>query len=124
MSKSRGTFIKARTYLDNLNPEFLRYYYAAKLGPTIEDIDLNLEDFVARVNSDLVGKLVNIASRCAGFIAKRFDGELTDTLPAPALFDEFAAAAETIATHYEAREYSKAVRLIMGLADEGQSLHR
>ena len=75
MSKSRGTFIKARTYLDNLNPEVLRYYYAAKLGPTIEDIDLNLDDFIARVNSDLVGKLVNIASRCAGFISKRFDGQ-------------------------------------------------
>ena len=80
MSKSRGTFIKARTYLDNLNPEFLRYYYAAKLGPTIEDIDLNLEDFIARVNSDLVGKLINIASRCAGFISKRFDGKLADAL--------------------------------------------
>ena len=74
MSKSRGTFIQARTYLDNLDPSYLRYYYAAKLNPTIEDLDLNLDDFVARVNSDLVGKLVNIASRCAGFINKRFDG--------------------------------------------------
>ncbi|MDG2289144.1 MAG: methionine--tRNA ligase, partial [Woeseiaceae bacterium] len=86
MSKSRGTFIKARTYLDNLNPEFLRYYYAAKLGPTIEDIDLNLEDFVARVNADLVGKLINIASRCAGFISKEFDGRLSELLPDAALF--------------------------------------
>ena len=118
MSKSRGTFIKARTYLDNLNPEFLRYYYAAKLGPTIEDIDLNLEDFVARVNSDLVGKLVNIASRCAGFINKRFDGELADKLQDEDLFyNTFAKASEQIAAHYEAREFSKAMRLIMGLAD-------
>ena len=118
MSKSRGTFIKARTYLDNLNPEFLRYYYAAKLGPTIEDIDLNLEDFIARVNSDLVGKLVNIASRCAGFISKRFDGKLADKLQDEDLFYEsFAKASEQIAAHYEAREFSKAMRLIMGLAD-------
>jgi methionyl-tRNA synthetase len=92
MSKSRGTFIKARTYLDNLNPEFLRYYYAAKLGPTIEDIDLNLDDFIARVNSDLVGKLINIASRCAGFINKRFDGQLSDKLADEGLFAEFADA--------------------------------
>ena len=118
MSKSRGTFIKARTYLDNLNPEFLRYYYAAKLGPTIEDIDLNLEDFIARVNSDLVGKLINIASRCAGFINKRFDGQLADKLEDEALFARFADASETIAAHYENREYSKAMRLIMALADE------
>ena len=118
MSKSRGTFIKARTYLDNLAPSFLRYYYAAKLGPTIEDIDLNLDDFVARVNSDLVGKLVNIASRCAGFIGKRFDGQLADCLPNPELFAEFKAASETIASHFEAREYSKAMREIMRLADQ------
>jgi methionyl-tRNA synthetase len=117
MSKSRGTFIKARTYLDNLDPSYLRYYYAAKLGPTIEDIDLNLEDFTARVNSDLVGKLVNIASRCAGFIGKRFDGQLADSLPEPALFAEFAAASETIAAHFERREYSKAMRQVMSLAD-------
>ncbi|MGB5689147.1 MAG: methionine--tRNA ligase [Woeseiaceae bacterium] len=118
MSKSRGTFIKARTYLDNLNPEFLRYYYAAKLGPTIEDIDLNLEDFIARVNSDLVGKLVNIASRCSGFISKGFDGKLADELQDKDLFfDAFAKASEQIAAHYEAREFSKAMRLIMGLAD-------
>jgi len=118
MSKSRGTFINGRTYLDNLNPSCLRYYYAAKLGPGMDDIDLNLDDFVARVNSDLVGKLVNIASRCAGFISKRFDGRLADTLDDPALFAEFAAAAEPIADHFERREYSKAMRLVMGLADE------
>ena len=118
MSKSRGTFIKARTYLDNLDPSYLRYYYAAKLGPTIEDIDLNLDDFIARVNSDLVGKLVNIASRCAGFINKRFDGRLAGALPDTALFEQFAGAAGTVAAHYEAREYSKAIRVIMGLADE------
>ena len=117
MSKSRGTFIKARTYLDNLHPAALRYYYAAKLGPTIEDIDLNLEDFIARVNSDLIGKLVNIASRCAGFINKKFDGTLSDSLPDEGLFSEFADASETIAEHYEKREYSKAMRLIMALAD-------
>jgi methionyl-tRNA synthetase len=118
MSKSRGTFILARTYLDNLNPSYLRYYYAAKLGPTIEDIDLNLEDFSARVNSDLVGKLVNIASRCAGFISKRFDGKLADALPEPALFAKVADASETIAEHFEHREYSKAMRLVMALADQ------
>ncbi len=118
MSKSRGTFIKARTYLDNLNPEYLRYYYAAKLGPTIEDIDLNLDDFIARVNSDLVGKLVNIASRCAGFIGKKFDGKLADELQDKDLFyEQFAKASDQIAAHYEAREFSKAMRLIMGLAD-------
>ncbi|MCH9004230.1 MAG: methionine--tRNA ligase [Proteobacteria bacterium] len=117
MSKARGTFINARTYLEHLDPSYLRYYYAAKLGPTIEDIDLNLEDFIARVNSDLVGKLVNIASRCAGFISKRFAGRLAGELPAPDLFAEFTAASETIAQHFEAREYSKAMRLIMALAD-------
>jgi len=118
MSKSRGTFIKARTYLDNLNPSYLRYYYAAKLGPTIEDIDLNLDDFVARVNSDLIGKLINIASRCAGFINKRFKGRLAARLPDEDLFADIVDASETIAQHYERREYSKAMRLIMGLADQ------
>ena len=118
MSKSRGTFIKARTYLDNLDPSYLRYYYAAKLGPTIEDIDLNLEDFAARVNADLVGKLVNIASRCAGFMSKRFGGTLADSLPEANLFDQAAAAATEVAEHYERREFSKAMRLIMRLADE------
>ncbi len=118
MSKSRGTFIKARTYLDNLDPSFLRYYYAAKLGPTLEDIDLNLDDFIARVNSDLVGKLINIASRCAGFLSKRFEGRLAEHLPDTALFAEFSGAAEDIAGHYERREYSKAMRRIMALADK------
>jgi methionyl-tRNA synthetase len=118
MSKSRGTFITARTYLDNLNPSYLRYYYAAKLGPTIEDIDLNLDDFVARVNSDLVGKLINIASRCAGFISKSFDGELAASLPDNKLFSRVAEASGRIAEHYEKREYSKAMRMIMAFADE------
>jgi methionyl-tRNA synthetase len=118
MSKTRGTFITARTYLDNLDPNYLRYYYAAKLGPTIEDIDLNLDDFAARVNSDLVGKLINIASRCAGFISKRFAGELTANLADEALFAKVADAAEAIAEHYEKREFSKAMRMIMSLADE------
>jgi methionyl-tRNA synthetase len=117
MSKARGTFIKARTYLDNLDPAYLRYYYAAKLGPTVDDIDLNLDDFVARVNSDLVGKLVNIASRCAGFINKRFDGRLADALPRPDLQAEAGDAAEDIAGFFERREYSKAIRRIMAIAD-------
>lgn len=117
MSKSRGTFIKARTYLDNLDPGFLRYYYAAKLGPGMDDIDLNLDDFVARVNSDLVGKLVNIASRCAGFITRHFDGRLADRLDDPALFEEFVAEADSVAACYEEREYSKAMRTVMLLAD-------
>ena len=118
MSKSRGTFINARTYRENLDPNYLRYYYAAKLGPSLEDLDLNLEDFVARVNSDLVGKLVNIASRCAGFISKRFDGRLSPTLEDAELYQRFSDAAESIAAHYEAREYSKAMRQVMALADE------
>lgn len=118
MSKSRGTFIKAQTYLDNLNPSYLRYYYAAKLGPTIEDIDLNLDDFVARVNSDLIGKLINIASRCAGFISKSFDGKLANSLQDEELFSQVAEASERIAEHYENREYSKAMRMIMAFADE------
>ncbi len=117
MSKSRGTFIKARTYLDHLNPEYLRYYFAAKLGPGVDDIDLSLEDFQFRVNADLVGKVVNIASRSAGFITKRFDGRLAAELPEPSLFAEFVAAGESIATAYERREYSRAVREIMALAD-------
>ena len=118
MSKSRGTFINARTYLDHLHPAHLRYYYAAKLGPTVEDLDLNLEDFIARVNSDLVGKLINIASRCAGFIHKRFAGQLADELHDAELFASFANASEEIADHYEQREYSKAMRRVMALADE------
>ncbi len=117
MSKSRGTFIKARTYLDHLNPEYLRYYFAAKLGSGVDDIDLNLEDFAQRVNSDLVGKVVNIASRCAGFISKRFEGRLAEQVSETALFDDFVAKGETIAGHYEKREFSRAVREIMALAD-------
>ena len=118
MSKSRGTFIKAQTYLDNLNPSYLRYYYAAKLGPTIEDTDLNLDDFIARVNSDLVGKLINIASRCAGFISKSFDGKLAASMQNNELFSRIAQASGRIAEHYEKREYSKAMRTIMAFADE------
>ncbi|MBW9265070.1 MAG: methionine--tRNA ligase [Candidatus Thiodiazotropha sp. (ex. Lucinisca nassula)] len=117
MSKSRGTFIKARTYLDHLNPEYLRYYFAAKLGSGVDDIDLNLEDFAQRVNSDLVGKVVNIASRCAGFITKRFDGKLADQVTEQTLFNGFVNAGEAIAEHYEKREFSRAVREIMALAD-------
>ena len=117
MSKSRGTFISADTYLEHLDPEYLRYYYAGKLGPGIEDIDLNLDDFVARTNSDLVGKLVNIASRCAGFVSKNFDGRLSDQLENPALLEEFINVAVTIESFYEQRRYSKAVREIMKLAD-------
>ncbi|MCP4388723.1 MAG: methionine--tRNA ligase [Gammaproteobacteria bacterium] len=118
MSKSRGTFIMARTYLDHLNPEYLRYYFAAKLGPGIDDIDLNLEDFTARVNSDLVGKLVNIASRCAGFINKRFDGKLAPKLSTEELSQQYLEAAKGIANYYENREFGKAMRDIMGLADK------
>jgi methionyl-tRNA synthetase len=118
MSKSRGTFIKARTYLDHLPPEYLRYYFATKLNSKVEDIDLNLEDFVARVNSDLVGKIINIASRCAGFITSRFDGQLAASLPETALFEHSAAAAESIAGHYENREFGRAMREIVALADE------
>ncbi len=117
MSKSRGTFIKASTYLKHLNPEYLRYYFAAKLSSGIEDIDLNLEDFAQRVNSDLVGKVVNIASRCSGFIKKRFSGQLATELSEPALFQAFTEAGKSIATHYENREFSRAVREIMTLAD-------
>ncbi len=118
MSKSRGTFIRARTYLDHLDPEWLRYYFAAKLGPSVDDLDLNLEDFVQRVNSDLVGKVVNIAARCAGFITRRFEGRLATSLERPALHERFVAAGETIAEAYEGREYARAVREIMALADE------
>jgi methionyl-tRNA synthetase len=117
MSKSRGTFIKARTYLEHLNPEYLRYYFAAKLGAGVDDIDLNFDDFTQRVNSDLVGKVVNIGSRCSGFIAKRFDNVLAARCSEPALFQEFAAAQEKIAALYEAREFGKAMREIMALAD-------
>jgi methionyl-tRNA synthetase len=117
MSKSRGTFIKARTYLDHLNPEYLRYYFAAKLGSGVDDIDLNLEDFVARVNSDLVGKVVNIASRCAGFINKRFAGRLADECSEPGLYQDFVSAGTDIAADYENRDFGHAIRKIMALAD-------
>ena len=117
MSKSRGTFITARTYLNHLNPEYLRYYFAAKLGAGVDDIDLNMDDFLLRVNSDLVGKVVNIASRCAGFIHKRFAGRLGSELHNPALWADFTEAGERIAAAYDAREYSRAMREIMTLAD-------
>lgn len=117
MSKSRGTFIKARTYLDELNPEYLRYYFAAKLGSGVTDLDLNLEDFRLRVNSDLVGKVVNIASRCAGFIKKKFNSTLSENISEPELFARFADASASIGEHYEKREFSKAIREIMALAD-------
>ncbi|MEE4659265.1 MAG: methionine--tRNA ligase [Halieaceae bacterium] len=117
MSKSRGTFIQARTYLDHLSPEYLRYYYAAKLGSGVEDIDLNLEDFVQRVNADVIGKVVNIASRCSGFLRKGFDNRLEASCSEPALVASFIAAGDEIARHYEAREFSKAVREIIALAD-------
>jgi len=117
MSKSRGTFIQARTYLDHLDPEALRYYFAAKLSSGIDDIDLNLEDFRQRVNSDLVGKVVNIASRCAGFIHKKFDGRLAPKLVNPELNDALVEAAPSIKKHFEARETGHAMREIMALAD-------
>ncbi len=116
MSKSRGTFITAESYLQNgLNPEWLRYYYAAKLNSTMEDIDLNLEDFIARVNSDLVGKYVNIASRCAGFISKKFGGKLAAT--DAAWLNPLRDAAGSIAQSYEEREFGRALREVMALAD-------
>lgn len=118
MSKSRGTFIKARTYLDHLNPEYLRYYFAAKLNAGVDDLDLNFDDFAQRVNSDLVGKVVNIASRCSGFIHKRFEGKLAGVNAEPALFEQFVAAESIIAELYESREYGKAMREIMALADK------
>ncbi|SDA68752.1 methionyl-tRNA synthetase [Pseudomonas sp. NFACC15-1] len=121
MSKSRGTFIKARTYLDHLSPEYLRYYYAAKLGRGVDDLDLNLEDFVQKVNSDLVGKVVNIASRCAGFIHKGNAGVLVAGNAAPELTDAFLAAAPSIADAYESRDFARAMREIMALADRANA---
>ena len=118
MSKSKGTFIKGRTYLDHLNPEYLRYYYAAKLTNRIDDLDLNLEDFAQRVNSDLVGKVVNIASRCASFITKRFDGMLSATVDNQVLANEVTSAGDRLAELYENREFGKAMREIMALADK------
>ena len=118
MSKSRGTFVMASTYTKHLDPDYLRYYFAAKLSAAVDDIDLNLDDFVARVNSDLVGKLVNIASRCAGFIHRLNDGRLADNLTNAELFEQFSAAGEEIAQDYEERNYSRALRRIMALADQ------
>ncbi len=119
MSKSRGTFITARSYLDHIkNPEYLRYYYAAKLNSTMEDIDLSLDDFVARVNSDLVGKYINIASRTAGFIVKKFDGKLKSTDATNIVIQVMQSNSEYIADCYESREYGKALRAIMNAADE------
>ncbi len=118
MSKSRGTFIQARTYLETLNPECLRYYYAYKLSSKIDDIDLNLEDFKQRVNSDLVGKVVNIASRSASFVVKKFDKELSKVCCEQGLYDEFVAASSDIAGHYEDRNFGQAMRSIMKHADK------
>ncbi|MEQ3697650.1 MAG: methionine--tRNA ligase [Pseudomonadales bacterium] len=117
MSKSRGTFINARSYLNHMNPEYLRYYFAAKLSAGVDDIDLNLEDFMQRVNSDLVGKVVNIASRTAKFVHKLGAGKLGGTPHDSALWEQFITADSSIASHYEAREYGKAMREIMALAD-------
>ncbi len=117
MSKSRGTFIKARTYLDHLDPEYLRYYFAARMGSGVDDLDLNLYDFQERVNSDLVGKVVNIASRSAGFIRKKFDNRLSAIHSEQPLYDDFIEAGHQIVAYYESRDYSKAMRRIMALAD-------
>ena len=117
MSKSRGTFILADTYLEHLDPEYLRYYFAAKLSGGVDDIDLNLDDFVQRVNSDLIGKVVNIASRCAGFLRKKFDNQMSDTCSEPELVQSFIDAGDEIAALYEAREFNRAMREIIALAD-------
>ena len=117
MSKSRGTFILADTYLEHLDPEYLRYYFAAKLSGGVDDIDLNLDDFVQRVNSDLIGKVVNIASRCAGFLRKKFDNQMSDTCAEPELVQSFIDAGDEIAALYEAREFNRAMREIIALAD-------
>ena len=121
MSKSRGTFIKAATYADHLNPEYLRYYFAAKLTSKVDDLDLNLDDFAARVNSDLVGKVVNIASRCAGFVKKIGGGTLSAHCAEPQMVARFIAAGDDIAEDFEAREFSRAMRKIMELADEANT---
>ncbi len=118
MSKSRGTFIKAETYLQYLNPEYLRYYFASKLSDKVEDSDLNLDDFVQKVNSDLVGKVVNIASRCAKFINSSFNNTLSENCAEPELVQSFIDAGDSIAQAYEAREFSAAIREIMALADK------
>ena len=123
MSKSRGTSIFARTWLDNMSPEYLRYYFAAKLSSSVTDLNLNLEDFVTRVNADLVGKVVNIASRCAGFITKKFDGKLSSVYPANAQsdYDQMVRAQQSILEHYEQREFGKAMREIMVLAEQANT---
>ncbi len=118
MSKSRGTFINARTYLENLDSECLRYYYACKLTAKIDDIDLNLQDFKKRVNSDLVGKVINIASRSASFVMKKYDKQLSGNCIKKSLYDEFVEAGSDIAKHYEARNFSQAMRIVMKLADK------
>ncbi|RYY80223.1 MAG: methionine--tRNA ligase [Moraxellaceae bacterium] len=118
MSKSRGTFIKAETYLEHLNPEYLRYYFASKLSDKVEDSDLNLDDFILKVNSDLVGKVVNIASRCAKFINTKFDNKLSALCSEPELVQSFIDAGDEIGKAYEAREFSTAIREIMNLADK------
>jgi methionyl-tRNA synthetase len=117
MSKSRGTFINASTYLKHFQPDYLRYYYASKLSDKIVDIDLNLEDFVSKVNSDLVGKIVNIASRCAGFVVKKFDSQLSSELHNPNLYQQFIDNSDEILELFLSRKYSAAIRIIMSLAD-------
>lgn len=117
MSKSRGTFIEANTYLKHLNPEYLRYYFAAKLNGRVDDLDLNLDDFLQRVNADLIGKVVNIASRCAGFIQKRFEGQLSAFLAEPALYQQLLDNSPVILEAYTGRDYARALRLIMENAD-------
>ena len=118
MSKSRGTFIKAETYAEHLHPEYLRYYFASKLSDKVEDINLDLEDFMQKVNSDLVGKVVNIASRSAGFLVKNYDGMLTEVCAEPKLLEDITKTGDEIAAAYENREFSKAMRLIMQCADK------
>ena len=118
MSKSRGTFIKAETYAEYLHPEYLRYYFASKLSDKVEDLNLDLEDFMQKVNSDLVGKVVNIASRSAGFLVKKYDGMLTDVCAEPELLEDITKTGDEIAAAYENREFSKAMRLIMQCADK------
>jgi methionyl-tRNA synthetase len=119
MSKSRGTFVMARTYLDvGLQPEYLRYYFATRASAGVVDLDLSLDDFVARVNSDLVGKFVNIASRCAGFISKRFDGRLAAALPDPAMYERFVGGMREAAASYARDDFGQAMRQVMALADE------
>lgn len=117
MSKSRGTFIEARSYLKHLNPEYLRYYFAAKLNGRVDDLDLNFTDFTNRINADLVGKVINIASRCAGFINKRFDNRLSASLAEPKLYDTILSLRESIINAYIERDYARAIRQIMEAAD-------